>query len=74
MVQGLRLSFLIAHESFRITRGTTAVEKDKNHMRRLYCSPPGAATCYPRSVNRNIFYIIGVIVVIVIILKVLHLF
>jgi hypothetical protein len=33
-----------------------------------------AATCYPRSVNRNIFYIIGVIVVIVIVLKVLHLF
>ncbi|HJX25214.1 MAG TPA: hypothetical protein VJ252_03600 [Chthoniobacterales bacterium] len=32
------------------------------------------ATCYPRSVNRNIFYIIGVIVVIVIVLKVLHLF
>jgi hypothetical protein len=34
----------------------------------------GVATCYPRSVNRNIFYIIGVIVVIVIVLKVLHLF
>jgi hypothetical protein len=32
------------------------------------------ATCYPRSVNRNIFYIIGVIVVIVIVLKVLHVF
>jgi hypothetical protein len=31
------------------------------------------ATCYPRSVNR-IFYIIGVIVVIVIVLKVLHVF
>jgi hypothetical protein len=31
-------------------------------------------TCYSRSVNRNIFYIIGVIVVIVIVLKVLHLF
>ena len=29
---------------------------------------------YPRSVNRNIFYIIGVIVVIVIVLKVLHVF
>jgi hypothetical protein len=32
------------------------------------------ATCYPRSVNRNIFYIIGVIVVVVIVLKVLHVF
>jgi hypothetical protein len=31
-------------------------------------------SCYPRSVNRNIFYIIGVIVVIVIVLKVLHVF
>jgi gentisate 1,2-dioxygenase len=41
---------------------------------RLYCLPPGIATCYPRSVNRNIFYIIGVIVVIVIVLKVLHVF
>ena len=30
--------------------------------------------CYERSVNRNIFYIIGVIVVIVIVLKVLHVF
>jgi hypothetical protein len=38
------------------------------------CLLPGIATCYPRSVNRNIFYIIGVIVVIVIVLKVLHLF
>ena len=38
------------------------------------CLPPGIATCYPRSVNRNIFYIIGVIVVIVIVLKVLRLF
>ena len=32
------------------------------------------ATCYSPSVNRNIFYIIGVIVVIVIVLKVLHVF
>ncbi len=31
-------------------------------------------TCYPRCMNRNIFYIIGVIVVIIIVLKVLHLF
>jgi hypothetical protein len=43
-------------------------------LRRLYSLPPGIATCYPRSVNRNIFYIIGVIVVIVIVLKVLHVF
>ena len=40
----------------------------------IYCLPSGIATCYPRSVNRNIFYIIGVIVVIVIVLKVLHVF
>ena len=50
------------------------MEEDGNHTRRLYCLPPGIATCYPRSVNRNIFYIIGVIVVIVIVLKVLHVF
>jgi hypothetical protein len=40
----------------------------------LICLPPRTATCYPRSVNRNIFYIIGVIVVIIIVLKVLHVF
>jgi hypothetical protein len=50
------------------------VEEDRNHTRRLYCLPSGIPTCYPRSVNRNIFYIIGVIVVIVIVLKVLHVF
>jgi hypothetical protein len=51
------------------------VEENANHTRRLYCLPPGIATCYPRSVNiNNIFYIIGVIVVIVIVLKVLHVF
>ena len=50
------------------------VEEDGNHTRRLYCLPPGIATCYPRSVNRNIFYIIGVIVVIVVVLKVLGVF
>ena len=38
------------------------------------CLLPGIATCYPRSVNRNIFYIIGVIVVIVVVLKLLGLF
>jgi hypothetical protein len=50
------------------------VEEDRNHTRLLYCLPLGIAMCYPRSVNRNIFYIIGVIVVIVIVLKVLHVF
>jgi hypothetical protein len=50
------------------------VEEAGNHTRRSYCLPPGIATCYPRSVNRNIFYIIGVIVVIVIVLKLLHVF
>jgi hypothetical protein len=50
------------------------VEEDRNHTRRLYSLPPEIATCYPRSVTRNIFYIIGVIVVIVIVLKVLGVF
>lgn len=54
--------------------GPPGVEEDGNHTRRLYCLPPGIAACYPRSVNRNIFYIIGVIVVIVIVLKLLHVF
>ena len=34
----------------------------------------GVAACYPRSVNKNIFHIIGVIVVIVVVLKVLGVF
>jgi hypothetical protein len=34
----------------------------------------GVATRYSPSVNRNIFYIIGVIVVIIVVLKVLHVF
>ena len=38
------------------------------------CLPPRIPTCYARCVNRNIFYIIGVIVVIVIVLKMLGLF
>jgi hypothetical protein len=42
-------------------------------LRLQNCLPPGITTCYARSVNR-IFYIIGVIVVIIIVLKVLHLF
>jgi hypothetical protein len=36
--------------------------------------PAAIATRYARAVNRNIFYIIGVIVVIIIVLKVLGLF
>jgi hypothetical protein len=52
------------------------VEDDANHMPQhaRTCLPPEIAMCYPRSVNRNIFYIIGVIVVIVIVLKVLGVF
>jgi hypothetical protein len=52
------------------------VEEDANHMPQhaRTCLPLEIATCYPRSVNRNIFYIIGVIVVIVIVLKVLGVF
>jgi hypothetical protein len=38
------------------------------------CLPLAIATCYAQPVNRNIFYIIGVIVVIIIVLKVLGLF
>jgi len=38
------------------------------------CLPLAIATCYARPVNRNLFYIIGVIVVIIIVLKVLGLF
>ena len=55
----------------RVCRKT---EITRDNTQRLYCLPPGMATCYPRAVNRNIFYIIGVIVVIVIVLKVLHVF
>jgi hypothetical protein len=56
--------------------GLPAVEEDANHtpQHTRNCLPPEIATCYPRSVNRNIFYIIGVIVVIVIVLKVLGVF
>jgi hypothetical protein len=38
------------------------------------CLSQSTAKCYPRAVNRNIFYIIGVIVVIIIVLKVLNVF
>jgi hypothetical protein len=53
-----------------MTQAALGVEKQITQS----CLPPTIATCYPRSVNRNIFYIIGVIVVIVIVLKVLGLF
>ena len=65
---------MLSLRSFRMTRGTAGRGEDGNNARQLYCLPPGIATCYPRSVNRNIFYIIGVIVVIVVVLKVLHVF
>ena len=39
-----------------------------------YLVPLRFPTCYSRFVNRNIFYIIGVVVVIIIVLKVLHVF
>jgi hypothetical protein len=45
-----------------------------NHMRQVYYLSPGIATCYSGCVNKNVFYIIGVIVVIVVVLKVLGLF
>jgi len=48
-------------------------EKRKSDKRQS-CLLLGTATCYGRSVNRNIFYIIGVIVVTIIVLKVLGLF
>jgi hypothetical protein len=38
------------------------------------CSPPQTQSDISHSMNRNIFYIIGVIVVIVIVLKLLGLF
>ena len=50
------------------------IEREENYTRRPYCSTPGIAKRYPQSVNRNIFYIIGVIVVIIVVLKVLGLF
>jgi hypothetical protein len=78
-----RISFstkspILSPRSFRITRGTARRGgRRKSHAtntRRLYCLSPEMATCYPRSVSRNIFYIIGVIVVIIIVLKVLGVF
>ena len=49
------------------------MEEDAKHSATILLAA-GDGDCYPRSVNRNIFYIIGVIVVIVIVLKVLHVF
>ena len=43
-------------------------------LRQAYCLLRGTATCNHNPVNKNIFYIIGVIVVIVVVLKVLGLF
>ena len=57
-----------------MTLGNAGHGGKRKSQRRLSCLPPGVATCYLRSVNRNIFYIIGVIVVIIIVLKVLGLF
>jgi ferric-dicitrate binding protein FerR (iron transport regulator) len=64
----------IIQDDPRHRRAWRKTEITCDNTRRIYCLPPGMATCYPRSVNRNIFYIIGVIVVIVIVLKVLGLF
>jgi hypothetical protein len=58
-------------DCLRMTRGTAGRgEKAITQS----CLPLAIATCYARPVNRNIFYIIGVIVVIIIVLKVLGLF
>ena len=66
---------MICAASRRIRFGRRNEKPESESLaRRLYCLPQGIAACYSRSVNRNIFYIIGVIVVIVIVLKVLHVF
>jgi hypothetical protein len=58
-------------DCLRMTRGTAGRgEKAITQS----CLPLAIATCYARPVNRNLFYIIGVIVVIIIVLKVLGLF
>jgi hypothetical protein len=71
-------SLIVSHRAFGMPRGTAGCGgRRKSHAtttRRLYCLPPRIATCYPRAVNRNIFYVIGVIVVIIIVLKVLGVF
>jgi hypothetical protein len=65
---------ILSHRSFRMTQGTAGRGgRRKSHATTILLATR-VATCYPRSVNRNIFYIIGVIVVIVIVLKVLGLF
>jgi hypothetical protein len=55
-------------------RHRRGVEKKSKSHKRQSCLPAAIATCYARTVNRNIFYIIGVIVVVIIVLKVLGLF
>jgi hypothetical protein len=57
-----------------MTRGAAGRGEDRKSHLAIILLAAGITTCYPRSVNRNIFYIIGVIVVIVIVLKVLHVF
>jgi hypothetical protein len=75
----------LAYEATKMTESVVLCPPDSPKQRQTWrkteitagdhnCLPPGMPTCYPRSVNRNIFYIIGVIVVIVIVLKVLHVF
>jgi hypothetical protein len=71
MGAALRPRSLIHSIFFRICAGD-ALAPTPDSFALIAC--PGMATCYPRSMNRNIFYIIGVIVVIVIVLKVLGLF
>ncbi len=61
-------------DSLRMTPGTAEAWRKKQITQGQSCLPLAIATCYARSVNRNIFYIIGVIVVIIIVLKVLGLF
>ncbi len=73
-IKGGQESFVLALFRELIAMFFRQRSTDLAHAGPKYCLPPGIATCYPRSVNRNIFYIIGVIVVIVIVLKVLHVF
>ena len=65
------VELLMLRDCLRMTPGTAGRgEKAITQS----CLPLAIATCYARPVNRNIFYIIGVIVVIIIVLKVLGLF
>jgi hypothetical protein len=65
------VELLMLRDCLRMTPGTAGRgEKAITQS----CLPLAIATCYARPVNRNLFYIIGVIVVIIIVLKVLGLF